>query len=516
MMPERMRVEGVTWLFSVLGVVLAVVVAVQAGLTRIARSDQVRSSSEFTAADAQLAQAVAYIKAEGAAGKGESLAVHLTPAGHWQLANVNGEVITAAGAEEARRAIATLRPAVSSASAEAPAPALVLTAEAAGRASTNLGHLPASSSLTLLAAGQRFRLHRQTGGDGKGWLLAEARSHLLIELSNSSAIWEMLWQLDRKLEPSAVRLLSLEPGGPRTLPAVPKREAATRTPLPDAIDPYGLVKALPALRGQKVLVVGRLDKELLWYQPRTGAEQSVLVKDLREAASASDIALVILDTRLARQPGERTWAYLKVGVPGFDEAMKATTVADFYNALATAQGKFVLRVIGQEVDRTRIEAVPFKTAQTARGGGQGAGERGVGGILQDVVSGLTGSVVPAAVHMDLRSRDRQIELDRRWLPGIPSMVQITYAVLMAIGLAAWPLARRWWARIWPAEERVDYGSMAGYGAARAIRGIIFALAFVPAIAVVSFPAQVMLGLGETAGLLLRGGRAKRREPVTPA
>ena len=456
-------------------------------------------------AEPQFAGAVAYVKAQAVAGKGDGLAVHMTPSGHWQLANGKGEMITAAGAEEVRRAITTLLAGDGAPAADGTAPALVLTVEAAGRASATLGQLPASSGLSLLAGGMGYRLQRPGGGSGRDRLLAEVRSHLLLELTAPEDIREVLWQLDRKLDPARVRLLSLEPAGPRTLMAVPKREPGTRTPLPDTIDPYGLVKALPALKGQKVLVVGRLDKELLWYQPRTGTEQSVLVKDLREAAAASDIALVILDTRLARQPGERTWAYLKVGVPGFDEAMKGTTIADFYNALAVAQGKLVLRVTGRQENRTRIEAVPFKSAW-----GRLAEERGVGGIFQDVVSGLTGSVVAAAVHVDLRSRERQLELDRRWLPGIPSVLQISYAMLLAIGMAAWPLARRWWARVWPAEERGEYGSLAGYGAARSLRGLIFALVFVPAIAVVSFPAQVIVGLGETLRLLMRRGR--HREP----
>jgi hypothetical protein len=344
----------------------------------------------------------------------------------------------------------------------------------------------------------------------KDRLLAEVRPHLLLEATTPDAIREVLWQLDRKLDPATVRLLSLEPGGPRTLTAVPRREAKGTALVPDTIDPYGLVKALPVLRGQKVLVVGRIDKDLLWYQPRAGAEQSILLKDLREAAAASDIALVILDTRLARQPGERTWAYLKVGVPGFEEAMKGTTVADFYNALGSAQGRLVLRVLEQAAERTRIEAVPDKTAW-----GRLTQERGVGGILQDVVSGLTGNVTPASVQMELRSRERQLELDRRWLPGIPALFQFSYALLMAIGLAAWPMAWRWWSRIWPAEARTEYGSAAGHAAARAIRGLVFGLLFLPLVAVIAFPLQVVASIGQTLRLLVRGGHrgATARSPV---
>jgi hypothetical protein len=345
-------------------------------------------------------------------------------------------------------------------------------------------------------------------------LLAEVRTHLLFEVTEPQALREILWQLDRKLEPASVRLLSLEPGGSRTLPAIAKRDATGRNLLPDAVDPFGLAKALPALKGQKVLIVGRLDKDLLWFQPRSGPEQSVLLQDVRDAAIASDIALVVLDSRLPRQPGERTWTYLKVNVPGLDEAMKGATIGDFYNAIAAAQGKLVLRVREQTADRVRIEALPFKATWGGFGAAasetRGSQELSVGGILRDLVSGMTGSVATTSVHMDLRSKIRQSELDRRWLPGLPSTLQMTYGLLLALGLAAWPTAARWWGRIWPAEDRDEYGAGAGYWAARAIRGLIFVLMFVPLVAVVAFPCQVVASLAETVLMVMKSARQGRR------
>ena len=351
-----------------------------------------------SALDAPLAHAVAHIRAQ--TGPGERLAVHITPAGHWQLANDRGEMVTAAGAEEVQRALVTL--AGQAAASPAASLSLVLTDEAAGRAGAGLSQLPTQAALTLLSGSATYRLQRVEKGSSitdrpsAPMLLAEVRPSLLIEVGDPATLREMLWQLERKLDPSAVRLLSLEPGGPRTLASVPKREPGGRTTLPDAVDPYGLVKALPALRGQKVLIVGRLDKDLLWYRPRSGADQSVLVKDVREAAAASDIALVLLDSRAARQPGERTWSYLKVNVPGFDEAMQGATFADFYNALAVAQGKLVMRLLERGADRVRIEAVPLKSTFGRLLGARTLEERGVGGALRDLVTGLTGSVVPAA------------------------------------------------------------------------------------------------------------------------
>lgn len=472
-----------------------------------------------------LAMAIAHIKAAAAAGTGESLAVHVTPSGHWQLANAKGEMVTAAGAEEVRRAIATLRPQATSggqpANTPGAAPTLVLTIEAAGRGAAAIDQFPPSVALRVVAERTSFRLAREPVSGQADRLLAEVRPHLLFEVTEPEPLREIVWQLDRKLEPASVRLLSLEPGGARTLPAVPKRDAAGRNLLPDTVDPFGLVKALPALKGQKVLIVGRLDKDLLWFQPRSGNEQSVLVRDLREAAVANDIALVVLDTRLPRQPGERTWSYLKVSVPGLEEAMKGATIGDFYNAIASAQGKLVLRVREQTAERVRLEAVPLKVTWGGFGGGfgptatgaRGSDDRSVGGLLQDLVSGLTGNVATNGVHMDLRSKARQIELDRRWMPGLPSTVQMGYALLLALGLAAWPTAARWWARIWPAEDAGEYGSGTGYWAARGIRAVIFVALFVPLVAVVAFPFQVIVSLAGTWLLVVR--RMRRRGRSAP-
>lgn len=471
----------------------------------------------------EFARAIAQITADAAAGAAGHLAVHLTSSGHWQLANAKSEMVTAASAEEVRRAIATLRLEMaagpSTAASEVP-PVLILTAEAAGRGAASIDQIPPQATLRVLADRAAFRLSREPVSGKPDRLLAEVRPHLLFEVTEPQGLREILWQLDRKLEPASVRLLSLEPGGSRTLSAIPKRDVAGRNLIPDIVDPFGLAKALPALTGQKVLIVGRLDKDLLWFQPRSGPEQSVLLQDVRDAAIANDIALVVLDSRLPRQPGERTWSYLKVNVPGLDEAMKGATIGDFYNSIASAQGKLVLRVRAQTADRVRIEALPLKVTWGGFGASaseaRGSQERSVGGILQDLVSGLTGSVATTSVHMDLRSKTRQIELDRRWLPGLPSTFQMAYGLLLALGLAAWPTAVRWWGRIWPAEDRGEYGGGAGYWAARVIRGLVFVFLFVPLVAVVAFPVHVVVSLAGTVVMVMNKARQGRRgaRPVT--
>lgn len=484
----------------------------------------------------ELASAIAHLAAETGGrdtAAEDVLAVHLTPAGHWQLANRAGEVVTAAGVEEVRRALRTLRrsdAADTAPGARAPhAPGLLLTEEAATRGAALVEQLPATATLRVLTAKSPVRLVRVAAAGKSERLMVQMRPYLLLETSEPASLRETLWQLDRPLDPSAVRLLALEPGASRTLSPQPRREAGSRVLAPDVVDPYALTKAMPALRGQKILIVGRLDRNLLWFQARSGSEQSLLVEDVRKAAVATDVSLVILDTRLPRQPGERTWAYLKVTIPGLDEAMKAPTVGDFYNALAAAHGRMVLRLRTQSADRVRLEARPLDA--TWGGAGTGAGrvpgapgegreadsrpQRSVGAILQDLVTGVTGNVAADGVDMDLRSKRRQLELDSRWLPWLPASLQVSYVLLLSLGLAAWPTASAWWRRLWPPESRSEYRGRLGYVSACVVRWLAFVLVFAPAVAVAAFPWQVARGLADTTRLVLTGRRAGTTTPARP-
>ena len=486
------------WVAAVLSTWMAMACAIAGAAPLDTPTGVAGTTGEFEAA-------IAYVKALPAGGAPSlasgvpSLAVDVTASGHWRIANAAGEVMTAAGADEVRRVVAILAPqpqdeATNSAAAW---PALVMTAAAAARVAADLAPWPVQARMSLLSGRSALPLQRLSVG-GQAKLVAEIRPHLMLEVGDPDAVAEALWQLARPIDPSAVRLLSLEPGGPRTLAKVPRREAGSRSPTPDTVDPYGLPKAMSALAGQKVLIVGRLDKELLWYQPRSGGERSVLIKDITQAAAAHDVALVVLDTRLPRQPGERTWAYLKVGVPGFAEAMQGRSIADFYDGLGSANDRLVLRVVERTGDRTRIEALPLRSAW-----GRVTDEGTVGSLLQGVVTGLTGKLSPMSVQMELRSRARQEELGRRWVPGISSTIQIGYALLLAVGLAAWPVARRWWARLWPPELRGEYRTTVGYWSAGGVRSVLFYAVFVPGAALLAFPVRVSNILWDTARLTAR-------------
>src|SRR5258706_570869 len=90
-------------------------------------------------------------------------------------------------------------------------------------------------------------------------LFAEVRSSLVVELAERKSFEEAVWQLARPLNKANVRVLALEPGGPPRLASAPRVDPATKRALVDTIDPASLSAALGAVRGQTVLITGRVD-----------------------------------------------------------------------------------------------------------------------------------------------------------------------------------------------------------------------------------------------------------------
>ena len=132
-----------------------------------------------------------------------------------------------------------------------------------------------------------------------------------------------MWQLARPLNKANVRVLALEPGGPPRLASTPRIDPATKRAMVDAIDPASLPAALGSVRGQTVLVTGRVDGRLLYVQPSSGPERSMLLPDLFKAAEEADVNLIVLRTASTpRQPGGRNWLWQKVEVRGLEQAMQ--------------------------------------------------------------------------------------------------------------------------------------------------------------------------------------------------
>ena len=170
-----------------------------------------------------------------------------------------------------------------------------------------------------------------------------------------------------------------EPGGPERLSAVPKFDPQTRAAVVDIVDPYKLPAALSSVRGQTVLVTGRVDGDVLRFNPPKGAESSIVLKDLTAAAEAADVNLVVLDQTAGRQPGGRNWLWQRVEVKGLDDALTRASFADFLNALGASRGQLAVTASAESPGRVLVQATPSGTAAVPGGG--------LGGGLTDWVGG---------------------------------------------------------------------------------------------------------------------------------
>jgi hypothetical protein len=424
-----------------------------------------------------LDNAAAHVKALPAmAADRPALAAQATQEGHWRFVNRAGETFTAGTPEEMKRVASVLLP---DAKADAKL-ALYVTEDTILLNRAALKELPAGTELNVVVGRESYRVLRQGEGAAERFY-AQVRANLVVEMSTRRAFEEAVWQLNRPLKAANVRILALEPGGPPRLASSPRIDPATKRALVDTIDPASLPATLGTVRGQTLLVTGRVDGRVLYVQPSSGPEKSLLLPDLFRAAEEADVNLVVLRAAATpRQPGGRNWLWQRVEVKGLEAAMQHARLADFLNALGGPNRRLAVSA-NPAGRRTALDIGP--AANLAGGPPQSP----VGDLFSGIVSDITGRVVTTGLQANLRSAERQAELDQRLVPGIPSDFQFGYVALVLLGLFGVPVSRAWWRRLWPPEAAAEYAGRAGYLAARIIRGSVFLLLFLPLTAPISAP-----------------------------
>jgi len=426
-----------------------------------------------------LANVSRYLKAVHPQAKGLALAAHATPEGHWKFVNREGEVFTAASPEEMARVVRTLAP--DAVAAEGKLTLYLSEDTVFGRPQT-LKDLPAGAQLKLQVGAAAYPLRRAADGA----LVAAVRPNILLRLEDRALFDETQWQLARPLRQANLRTIALDPEGAQTLSSAPRLDAQSKAVLVDRIDPWKLPSALPALRGQTAILTGRVEGELLYFATASG-ERSIILDDVRKAAAASDVNLVVLQSKQPVQPGGRNWLWQKVEVTGLREALNRATFGDFLDALGAGRGELVVAASPGTLGRTRIEIVPT-----------GAAANPVSSVFgewtDEIVSQVAGNVVSEAIKVDLVSEERQKELDRRIVPGIPFIYQAIYIAGIVMGLIGLGVTRSLWRWIWPPEERSEYAGGIGYAAARFVRGLLFVLLFLPIVGIPAGAYAIIAGL----------------------
>ena len=358
----------------------------------------------------------------------------------------------------------------------------VLTAEAIFRHSTQLKVLPPKSEFKVLFDGQvRGLVRRVVAGAERYYLDAGGGVH--VPITSREHVYEALWQLARPVDLADIRVLALEPGATTLLKRTRAAGADTGRLTSEAVDPERLPHMLSAVARGTIVLTGRIVGPTLHYHPSSGPERTLMLDALREAAAASDVNLVVVESASARQPGTRNWLWQRVDLTRVTPAAKPT-LADVVRQLT---GGIPVEVQVQELQPRR--------ATLAFSGLAGGGGRGwtapVGDTWRNFAPEVTGTIVANGLQLDLRSREHQKELDERILPGIPSGLQFAYIGFWVLGLFGVLVAHRWWQRIWPLEARTDYPRRSGYWAARIARNTVFLIIFMPLVAIVSAPVALI-------------------------
>lgn len=401
-----------------------------------------------------------------------ALAAEAGEDGHWRLANRAGEPCSAATPDELTRCLATLLGAIPQGGV-APL-VLYLTEASVFRHASALRELPASTRLKMLSGGDVLDLLQVGRGGDRRWY-ARISQRQLLEAKDRREFLEARRQLAGPVATRRVRVLALEPGAGGTLGrSRPPAGAGGAIPI-ETVDPDQLRHLFWALRGDTALIVGRIEGERLVFQPSSGAERSVLLKDYTAAAAAYDAELLIVGSVSARQPGSRNWLWLKTGVGGLETSLKAATLGEALTGLVgDGEPLAISATTLGDGTRVRLVARPIQ-----RAGGPSTLDSVID-VLSDIfVSGLSRTATVVSVEADLVGSARSRELAARIIPGIPAVPQLGYLIALLLGVPGFAQLRRWWAIAWPPESRADYGAGAGWMAAKGMRELLFVTLFMP-------------------------------------
>jgi hypothetical protein len=426
-------------------------------------------------ASAALEHAARYMMALPRRPDSVALAAQGTQEGHWRFVNRAGEMLTVGTPDEMKRVISVLYP-------QAKPNARILlyvTDDTVFRHRATLGALPASAELNMVVRGRSYRLRRD--GSHAGRLFAEVRANLAVEPREARLFEEVLWHVARPLRDARVRVLALEPGGPRALAAWPRIDPATRRAAVDVIDPAHVAGAMHAVAGQMLVVVGRVEGDVLRVRSTKEAEHSTPIAELFKAAADADVNLILLQTASTpRQPAGRHALWQSPRSPDADAELQNAQIADLLSGMA-GRGRRLTVVASAAGERTVLEM-----AASADSPGL-VPARSAADRLSGLVGEITAGGAVTGMQVGLLGAERQRELDRQFLAGIAAALQTGYIAAVVLGLMGLPVARAWWGRVWPRESASEYAGRGGYWAACAVRGLAFLLLFVPIVAAAAAP-----------------------------
>lgn len=415
-------------------------------------------------------------------GRGHAIAAAVTDDGHWKLINGDGERVTVSGSDELEKSLAWL--VEERFNKDRRLLSFYIADEGLARNPEFLDVLPGKARRVIVSGNRTYPVFKKRI-DGVSQVYVKGREGIDILLNDLERFREIIWQLERPLKRANIRLLSLIPGTDKTPQSVPV-VGTNGLPRPDVVDPYALDNAFRSLGGQTVILTGKVDRDLLYFQKSGESDLSVFISDVTKAARASDINLIVLDTGQARQVGGRDWLWRKVGIGGLESAVQQKNFGDFLNVISQGRGGFDLAIDNSKKKRSILRATPRALPRGILEPAEGLQSDALDDVVSDVVAAFRGNLVVSALTAEMRSAVREEELDSRIIPWIPSDIQHFYIGSIILGLLGFPAAQRWWRKLWPPEDHAQYRTRAALFAAVGTRWLLFFVLFLPIVGIAAF------------------------------
>jgi hypothetical protein len=375
-----------------------------------------------------------------------ALAAQGTPEGHWRFVNQSGEMFTVGTPDEMKRVATVLYP-----DAKDGAPlVLYMTEDTVLGKGVRFYALPARAKRYVVVGEKSYPLVPASGEPR----YAQVRPKVVVEVRANPLLKEALERLDNPLDRAGVRLLALEPGGPKALPKTPEQAPggdAGKTAGTERIDPASLADVLLGLSGQTLVVCARGDGDLIYVRPSNGPERSLHVGDLIAAAEGANVNVALVVLQFASTPP----APGSAPCPDAGRPAAELTLGDILNAAAA-----------------QSQQAPVAVALAGR--------------LRVLDATMVGSDPEAGTAIRLDNA-RQRRLDRGLIGDTPLPVPALYAALLLLGWLGTPVARKWWGAMWKVGTPTRYAGPTGYLAASTVSFLAFALVFQPLTSVLTAP-----------------------------
>lgn len=409
-------------------------------------SDSVRFISRLGPADASTRRLAAGFDADGT----------------FHMADARGTEWAARTPEQLMRALdqAARKQDVSDASVQAAEPlVLYLPDDQLWQHRTGVATLPPSVELRIVHRGkQDYALVRNQ--DDTGPLAVEIRAGVRAAPINASSFDEILFRAERPLPKGSMRLIRLETGASSPLPAAPT--LGSKIPNVDSVDPATLTQQLRRVRGQTVVVSGRIEDGILIADAGKSGTNRIPLSRLQEAAAVSDVNLVVVGLSSAVQPGKVGWLGPSAQFKRLEHAWAQSTYGDFLASLARDDAPMILTaspITGKHV-------VISARSRSAKPDGIIDHELGSGRWVHvaDIVA---------------RTREVEQEHDDRVVSWVPTSLQWIPLANFVLGLMAIGTAMSLFNRLWREPQQSSHTSVSWRGTIRVSRVLVFLVLFLP-------------------------------------